>query len=126
MPVEDPLLVKCPDCGQRKNQSCVYLPPKNWDGTPLTEEQMQRTRAPQVLKQIARMGTPTTRAHNGRLYKAWLQHRVTASKAREAAYAEANAVSPDRAAILVANGQAIKDEQEQLISWLREHGKVLM
>lgn len=124
--MSDALLVKCPDCEQRKNKPCVYLPPKNWDGTPLTEEQMRRTKSPQVLQQIARMGQPTTKPHNGRIQKAYWKGKAEEQKARERAYAEANSVSPDRAAILAANGQAIKDEQEQLISWLREHGRILI
>lgn len=122
----DPFSVKCPDCGQRKNQPCVYLPPKNWDGTPLTEEQMRRTRSPQILKQVERMGQPTTKPHNGRIQKVYWSRLAIEHKAKQQAWMEANAVSSDRAATLAANGQAIKDEQEQLISWLREHGRVLM
>lgn len=122
----DPLLVKCPDCEQRKNQPCVYLPPKNWDGTPLTEEQIRRSGSAQVLRQVERMGQPTTKPHNGRIQKAYWKGKLEESKARECAYAEANAVSSDRAAILAANGQAVKDEQEQLISWLRAHGRILI
>ena len=123
--MSDALLVKCPDCEQRKNQPCIYLPPKNYDGTPLTEEQMRRTSSPQVLKQIARMGQPTTKPHNGRIQKAYWKRLSEEHREKEQAWMEANAVSPDRAAILAANGQAVKDEQEQLISWLRAHGRIL-
>ena len=72
------------------------------------------------------MGQPTTKPHNGRIQKAYWKGKLEEKKAREAHWLSLNAASPDRVAILAANGQAIKDEQEQLISWLREHGRILI
>lgn len=122
----NPLSVKCPDCEQGKNLPCLYLPPKNWDGTPLTEEQMRRSTSAQVRRQVERMGQPTTKPHNGRIQKAYWKGKLEEKKAREAHWLSLNAASPDRVAILAANGQAIKDEQEQLISWLKQHGRILL
>lgn len=119
----NPLSVSCPDCEARKNNPCVYLWPKNWDGTPRTRDRW--IKSPTVLEQMDRAGEPMKRFHNGRSRKAWLKEQVAKRKAREAAYAEKNAASRDRDAILKANAQAVQDEHQQLLSWLKEYATVL-
>lgn len=118
----DPLGVNCPDCHARKGSPCVYMWPRDWDGSP-------RIRHPGLssatLAMMDRAGTPTKRPHNGRYAKADLREKAARRKAREAELAARNAPERDREAILRANAQAVADEQRQLIAWLRANASVL-
>lgn len=118
----EPLDVSCPDCLALKGKPCIYLWPKNWDGTP---REVRSWHGASVRAQIARAGQPMKRFHGGRYNKARLKAQVARRKAREAEYAARHALDWDREAILRANAQAVMDEQRQLIAWLTEHAHIL-
>lgn len=118
----DPMGVSCPDCHARKGKPCVYLWPKDGDGTPRVRHDWLK---PGIQALMDRAGTPTKRPHNSRYHKAWLVEEVARRKAREAEYAARNAPGRDREEILRANARAILDEQHALVEWLRGNASVL-
>lgn len=117
-----PLSVSCPDCKARKGKPCVYIWPKDWDGSPKVRHSWTSVA---VQAQMDKAGTPTKRPHNGRYHKIWLKEQVARKKARDAAYAAKNAAGRDRDAILRANAQAVSDEHAQLLDWLRKNARIL-
>lgn len=119
----DALAVSCPDCLARKGAPCVYLWPKNWDGTPQVKYHYL---SPNTLAKMEKAGTPMTRFHNGRLNKARLKQQVATRKAQDAEYAARNAAGDDREAILRANADAVIDEHRQLTEWLIQHAALLI
>lgn len=118
----DVLQVSCPVCAARKGKVCVYIWPKNGDGSPMVR---YAGRSADVLAKMDRAGTPVQRPHGGRSSKAGVAERLRLAKQRDAEYAASNAASPDRAAALRANAQAVTDEQYQLAAWLRAYAHVL-
>lgn len=118
----DPLSVSCPDCAALKGKPCVYLWPKNWDGTPRARYEWLSAG---ILAKMDKAGTPMKRFHGGRHNKARYTAQVARRKAREAEYAARHALDGDRDAILKANAQAVLDEQRQLIAWLTDHAHIL-
>ncbi len=108
------LEVSCPDCHAKKGAWCVYIQPNTPTGTKAWREQ------------AARAGQFTKRPHNGRMQKAYWIDRDRKRKAREADYTARNAASPERAAILRANAEAVAEEQRGLITWLSQHAGILL
>jgi hypothetical protein len=107
----DALEVSCPECHVRKHKPCVYIQP-NVPRTPSSEWMYLRA------------GQPTKKPHNGRAQKAWFTQRAAELDAQRAAYAEQNAASADREAILKANARAVTDEHNQLRAWLQQHARI--
>lgn len=109
-----PLDIRCPDCKMKKGIWCVYIEPNAPVGTAAWEKQKERA------------GLPTKRLHNGRHNRVYWMNRDALRKAREADYAARHGASPDRAAALRANAQAVSDEQHDLILWLRRNVGILL
>lgn len=105
--------VKCPDCGMNPGIWCVYIQPR-----------VPRTGSSEWMYE--RAGLPTKRLHGKRGTKAYWMDRDLKRKAADADYAAQNSASPERAAILRANAQAVADEQHGLILWLRQHAGILL
>lgn len=118
-----PLDVSCPTCLARKGRGCVYIWPRDWDGS---DRVRYSWTAPAVLAMMDRAGTPTKRPHTDRYGKARLKEYLARRKAREAEYAAANALVDGREAILRANADAVLAEQRDLVAWLRENAGVLL
>jgi hypothetical protein len=115
----DPLSVSCPDCHARKGSPCVYMWPKDWDGSPRVRHEWLSAG---VLAVMDRAGTPTVRPHGGRSKKA----RAKALAARlDAERAAPDAAYAARDAALRANADAVQAEHEALRGWLREHARIL-
>lgn len=116
----DPFNVSCPTCKARKRKPCVYQWPKDGEGNP-------RVRHPShdadVVALMDRAGKPTKRPHTERYTKARLQMRADRRQAEQAEQLESYR---ERDAVLRANADALRDEQEQLVAWLRANVGILV
>lgn len=116
----DHLSVSCIKCGAKKNRPCVYLWPKDQYGVPRVRYAWV---AAGMQALMDRAGTPTKKPHTERITKArWAYEKA----AREAEETIRKAVHGPRDAVLRANAEALKREQEQLVAWLKGNARILI
>lgn len=116
----DPYSVSCPTCKARKKKLCVYLWPKDSYGEPRVRHRLD---SPETVAKMDRAGTPTVRPHTERYAKARAKAKADALDAQEATRREADR---PREAVLRAHADALREEHEQLIAWLRANARILM
>lgn len=115
------LSVSCPTCKVRRNDPCVYIWPKDANGHPV----IRHDRLSEfTLAQINRAGDETKRPHTERYSKALAKEIVFKRQQRLARIREQNAAGIDREAALEANGRAIIEEHNQLVSWFKENAHI--
>jgi hypothetical protein len=109
--------VRCPKCKKPKSQGCVYVEIKV---LPLY------ARSPRTLTRQALTGKPTKVPHNERrdalrkLENQEMWDQIRAERAGE--LAEAKTTHDARRSY----GAAVRQETEQLVTWLRRYGRILL